>query len=68
MLLQFNYQLLKKVEGCTMGGPLLVTHAEIHMIMRENDVVIPRKRIFCTFVDGFISRRRKNDLNELFFK
>ena len=29
---QFNNQLLKQIEGCTMGDPLSVTLADIHMI------------------------------------
>ena len=29
---QFNHQLLKQIEGCTMGDPLSVTLADIHMI------------------------------------
>ena len=32
---QFNHQLLKQVESCTMGGPLSITLAEIHMIRME---------------------------------
>ena len=47
---QFNHQILKEVEGCTMGGPLSVNHAEIHMLRLENDVVIPLKPIFYRFV------------------
>ena len=29
---QFNYNLLKQTNGCTMGGPLSVILADIHMI------------------------------------
>ena len=43
---QFNHQLLKQAEGSTMGGPLSVTFAEIHMVRMENDIVIPLKPIF----------------------
>ena len=68
ILLQFNYQLLKRVEGYTIGCFLLITHAEIHMIRMVNDVIIPRKPIFYRrFVHGFINRRKKNDADELFF-
>ena len=65
---QFNHQLLKQIEGCTVGGPLLVTLAEIHMIRMENDVVIPLKPIFYRFVDDIINRRKKNVPDELFFE
>ena len=66
---QFNHQLLKQVEGCTMGGPLSVTLAEIHMIRMENDVVIPLKPIFYKrFVDDIINLRKKNVRDELFFR
>ena len=46
MLLQFNYQLLKDVEDRTIGGPLSVTLAEIHIIRMKNNVAIPLKPIF----------------------
>ena len=66
---QFNHQLLKQVEGCTMRGPLSVTLAEIHMIRMENDIAIPLKQIFYwRFVDDIINHRKKNVLDELFFK
>ena len=66
---QFNHQLLKQVEGCTMGGPLSVTFAEIHMVRMENDIVIPLKPIFYRrFVDDIINRRKKNAPDELFSK
>ena len=58
---QFNHQLLKQMEGCTMGGSSSVTFAEIHMIRMENYVVIPPKPIFYRrFVDDIINRRKKN--------
>ena len=57
---QFNHQLLKQVEGCTMGGPFSVTLAEIHMIRMENDVAIPLKPIFYRrFVNDIINRQKK---------
>ena len=52
-------------KGCTMGSPLSVTLAEIHMISMENDVVIPLKPIFYRFVDDIINRRKKNVPDEL---
>ena len=52
-----------------MGGPLSVTFAEIHMVNMENDIVIPLKPIFYRrFVDDIINCRKKNVLDELFFK
>ena len=66
---QFNHQLLKQVEGCTIGGSLSVTLAEIHMIRMENDVAIPLKAIFYKrFVDDIINRRNMNVPDELFFR
>ena len=66
---KFNHHLLKQVEGCTMGGPLSVTLAKIHMIRMENDVAIPLKPIFYRrFVEYIINRRKKNVPDELFFK
>ena len=66
---QFNHQLLKQVEGCTMGGPLSVTFAEIHVIRMENDIVIPLKPIFYRrFLDDIINRCKRNVPDELFFK
>ena len=64
---QFNYQLLKQVEDGTIGSPLSVSLAEIHMIRMKNDVVISLKPIFYrNFVDDIINRRRKNVPDELF--
>ena len=66
---QFNHQLLKQVEGCTIGGPLSVTFAEIHMVRMGNDIIIPLKPIFYRrFVEDIINRRKKNVRDELFSK
>ena len=43
---QFNYNLLKQTNGCTIGGPSSVTLADIHRIRMETDVVVPIKPIF----------------------
>ena len=64
---QFNDQLLKQVEGCTMGGPLSITFAEIYMVRMENDVVIPLKPIFYRRFDDIINHCKKNVPDELFF-
>ena len=52
-----------------MGGPLSVTFAEIHVIRMENDIAIPLKPIFYRrFLDDIINQRKRNVLDELFFK
>ena len=38
---QVKQKLYKQTEGCSIGRPLLVTLADIHMIRTENDVVKP---------------------------
>ena len=43
---QFNYNLFKQTNGCTMGGRLHVTLADIHMIRIETNVVVPIRPIF----------------------
>ena len=49
---QFNQNLFKQTEGCSMGGPLSVTLADIHMIRTQKDIVAPLKPIFYKrFVD-----------------
>ena len=46
---KFNNRFLKRVDGCTMGGPLSVTFSEIYMVKMEN-VLLPSKPIFyCRF-------------------
>ena len=66
---QLNHQLLKQVEGFTMGGPLSVTLVKIHLKRMNNDVVIPLKPIFYRrFVDDIINRRKKNIPDQLFLK
>ena len=42
---QFNQNLLKQTEGCSLGGPLSVTLADMHMIRTEKDIA-PLKLIF----------------------
>ena len=44
-MFQINYRLLKQTNGCTMGGPLSVTPADINMIEVETDSVIPTRPI-----------------------
>ena len=57
---QFNQNLFKQTEGCSMGGSLSVTLADIHMIRTEKDIVIPLKPIFLKrSVDDIYTRRKK---------
>ena len=51
-----------------MGGSLSVTLTEIHMTRMENDVIIPLKTMFITFVDDIINHHKKNVPDELFSK
>ena len=64
---QFNYNPLKETNGCTMGGPLSVTLADIHMIRLETDVEVPIRIIFYKrYVDDMNSRRQKNTVDKLY--
>ena len=67
VLFQFNYQLLKQTNGCTMGGPLSVTLSDIHMIRMETDVVVPIRPIFYKpYIDDIYNRRQKNTSDVLY--
>ena len=68
MSLSVQASVIKGSSSCTMGGPLSVTLAEIHMIRMENDVVIPLRPIFYRFVDNIINLRKNNVPDELCFK
>ena len=43
---QFNQNLFRQTEGCSMGGQLSVTLADMHMIRIKTDIVTPLKPIF----------------------
>ena len=63
---KFNSIFLKRVDGCTMGGPLSFTFSDICMVRTQNDVVILSKHVFYQgFVDDIYSRRKLED-NVLF--
>ena len=67
VLLQFNYSLLQQANGCTMGGPLTVTLADIHMIRMETDLVVPIRPIFYKpYVDDIENHCQKNTVNKLY--
>ena len=60
-LFQLKQKLYKQTEDCSMGGPLSVTLADIHMIRTENDVIKPLKPFFYKrYVDDIYSHRKKN--------
>ena len=50
-----------QTEGFSLGHPLSVTLADVHMILTENDVVKPLKSLFYKrYVDGIYNGREKN--------
>ena len=64
---QFNQNLFKQTEGCSMGGPLPVTLADIHMIRTEKDIVTPLKPVFYRrCVDEIYTRRKKGIQDKLY--
>ena len=64
---QFNQNLFKQTEGCSMGGPLSATLTNIHIIKTEKDIVTPLKPIFYKrFVDGTYSRRKTGIHDKLY--
>ena len=57
-LFQVKQKLYKQTEGYSMGGPLSVTLADIHLIRTENDAVKPFKPVFYKQYDDDIYNRR----------
>ena len=57
-LFQLKQKLYKQTEGYSMGGPLSVTLADIHLIRTENDAVKPFKPVFYKQYDDDIYNRR----------
>ena len=65
----FQSQFYKQTDGCTMGGPLLVTFSNIYLPKLEKDQVKSLKpKFYRRFVDDVISRRLKNTYDSLFEK
>ena len=65
----FQSQFYKQTDGCTVGGPLLVTFSNIYLTKLEKDQVKPLKpKFYCRFVDDVTSRRLKNTYDSLFEK
>ena len=63
----FQGQLYKQSDGCTMGGPLSVTIADIYMTKLEESVVIPTNPTFYKrYVDDSFNRRKKGNQDTLF--
>ena len=57
----------KQIDGCAMGGPLLVILADIHMVRTENEVVKPMNPSFYKrFVDDVYNKRNKSQQDALF--
>ena len=64
---QFNQNVFKQTEGCSIRGPLSVTLADIHMIRTEKDIVAPLKPIFYKkFVDDIYTRKKKGVHDKLY--
>ena len=58
-IFQSNY--FKQIDGCTMGGPLSVTFANIFLTKLGKDIVLPHNPPFYKrFVDDVITRRSIN--------
>ena len=68
-IFMFDDNFYKQKDGFTMGGPLSVIISNIFMTKLEKTVVMPEKPAFYKrFVDDVITRRKKNQLDELFSK
>ena len=63
---QFCNTLYKQIDGCSMGGPLSVTLADIFMIKMEQDIVVPSQPIFYKrYVDDIFYCRKKEPVDKL---
>ena len=68
-IFMFDDKFYKQKDGCTMGGPLSVIISNIFMTKLEKTVVVPEKPAFYKrFVDDIITRRKKNQPDELLSK
>ena len=62
----FQSKYYKQTDGCTMGGPLSVTFANIFLTKLENEKVAPMEPTFYKrFVDDVITRRQINHPDHL---
>ena len=66
MLFSVNSRLIKKIDGCPMGGPVSVVFSDLFMCKMEEDAVVPAKPIFYKrYVDDTYIRRKKTVNDEL---
>ena len=64
-----NNHLIKRTDGCPMGGPLSLVFVEIYMWKIQDDIVAPLKPTFYKrYADDTDVRRKKNTKDELFEK
>ena len=67
VLFRFYYNLLKQANGCTVGGPLSMTLADIHKIRVETDIVLPHRPVlYKRYVDYMYNRLQKNTFDKLY--
>ena len=67
MLVSGETEIVQTNTGCSIGRPLLVTLADIHVIRTKNDVVKPLKPFFYKrFVDGMYGRCKKNCTDQFY--
>ena len=62
-----NNRLIKKIDGCPMGGPIFVVLSDIYVCKMEEDIVAPSNPLFCKrYMDDTNARRKINGTDELF--
>ena len=67
VLFRFYYNLLKQANGCTVGGSLSMTLADIHKIRVETDIVLPHRPVlYKRYVDYIYNRLQKNTFDKLY--
>ena len=64
-----NNRLIKKIDGCPMGGPISIVFSDIYVCKMEEDIVTPMKPHFHKrYVRDTHIRRKKNEPDSLFEK
>ena len=62
-----NNRLIKKIDGCPMGGPISAVLSDIFICKMEEDTVATSKPLFYKrYVDDTYVRRKKNETDELY--
>ena len=62
-----NNRLIKQIDHCPMGGPILAVLFDIYVCKMEEDIVAPSKPLFYKrYVDDIYVRRKKNENDELY--